>query len=349
MFKNILKKTLGLLLLTVALLLHGNPQAQASSLQLFKFFFPFSADSALKGIAKGELQTDSNTVTNLSDFWAVYYNNTLPPIVFDTLDLDFNPTPQFTLNGDPLVSFGGTNSDGAKFSLFNDGVNSSAIVTNSGGNIVDSAPNLNGFDSQNVIYSFLITAQLPKDTTTVPGVGFPDIGNVEGYIFFPNNVDSLKQPNPDFLPLPAVDYPINDFIFAFSDENNNPRFALIPNGQQSTFTAINPANPNIKGKTAPTNPETFELVLYWDIGYNNPNDTNEVLTTCAGNESFLPSFQGDNSRLVFFDGLNNPEAIYQANRGTLESATSCQVPEPSNVMGLASLLGLTFFLKKSKK
>jgi hypothetical protein len=272
----------------------------------------------------------------------------LPPLVFNTLDLNSNPNPQFTLDGNSFLSFAGTNNNGDIFNITNNGTNANAVVNNGASTLIDSINNTTilPFTAENVIYCFLITADLTKDTTIVPGIGFPDQGSVEGYVLFPNNVDSLKQFNPNFSPLVAVDYPFTDFLFVFSDESDNPRFALIPNGDTGTFTAINPGKVKVKGATNPTNPETFELNLHWDVGYNDPNDTNEVLKTNAGSDLFLPIYQGETSRLVFFDGSQNPEAIYQATTGTLNATKD--IPEPSNIIALASLLGLAFWQKKGK-
>lgn len=346
MYKKLLNQTFLLATLTLALIFNGgfNKQAQAASLEFFKFLFNFESGASLKGFVKGELEPTNNTVSNLSNLFAVYSSPVDTPIVFNTLDLNFNPNPQFTLNGDPLLSFGGVNSNGDSFD-FQNTVNSGTANVFEGSILKDSFSSDTAFpfQAEDIIYPIQIKGDLTKDTTIVPGVNFPDEASINGFLLFDNNVDSLKQNNTDFLPLTATDYPFSDFFVVFSDENGDPNYVLLPDGSPSTFTAINPNQTRGTGKTNPMNPSTFEFLLQWDVGYTDNTNTNEVLKTGAGQNLFLPVLQGEQSRLVFFDSSQNEEAIYQVTTGSLHIPTS---PEPSNLLALVGILGLSFWLKK---
>jgi hypothetical protein len=307
-----------------------------TQLKFFKFMFTFPSGGNLKGVVKGILQSDNNTVTNLSDLFAVYYasfipiamasgkspSESLPPLVFDSLNLDFNSNPQFTLDGSSLISFSGTNNNGDLFTLKNDNNEHSVIINNSE---IDSYFYNNGninfnFQAEEVIYKLKLSVQLEKDLKINPNNGFPNQVNLEGFLLFPNNIEEHKKLNSTCFSQNGIDYPYNDFLFVFSDDEKQPTFALIPNGKECTLTAINPNQTSGTGRTNPINPDQFEFVFHWDAGYNDSQDTHEVLNKNCQTNQCLCKLENKQSQFILLDENGVKEAFYHFKIGTLQAS-----------------------------
>lgn len=315
-------------------------ETTTKSLDFFKFIFEFPSGGTLKGVVKGNLQSDNNTVTNLSDLFAVYYatvipptlenpSETLPPLVFDRLNLELTPQPQFTLDGSQLIAFSGTNINGDLFTINNNNSESFIKITIIDPKLIYSEIDIYSrtnqdfpFQSEQVTYLFHINAELVKDQSIIEGIGFPEQAHIKGFILFPNNIAQLKRVNQEFTTKVAIDYPFFDSFFIFSDANHQPKFALIPNGKESKLTAINPSVPSSYNNVSPTNPETSQLTIIWDIGCKDPNSTNEVLTTGASSDLFLPLFENMRSQFSFFDAEQQIEATYEVKIATCNCFSS---------------------------
>lgn len=309
------------------------------SLDFFKFVFKFPSGGTLKGLVKGQLQPDNNTVANLSNLLAVYYapfippnyqnslDKSLSPIVFNSLNLEFDSLPQFTLNGEELISFSGTNNNGDVFKIKNDPNESLAIVNSAtftlGEIDISSLNNIDeknynfSFKAEKVIYRLHVNVQLEKDTSNISGIGFPDQANLEGFFLFPNNIAELKTFNYNCSSQNGFDYPFQDFLLIFSNEKYEPNFALVSNEQECKLTAINPGRVRVGGTINPSNPDTFEFIGHWNVGYSNPDDLNEIFTKGGSNHQFLEIFEEQKSQFVLLDENGQREAIYNINQGAL--------------------------------
>lgn len=312
-----------------------------TELKFFKFMFSFPSGGNLKGVVKGTLESDNNTVTNLSDLFAVYYapfippipenksisenkcTETLPPLVFDSLNLKIEDNPKFTLKGNDPISFAGTNKKGDTFIISKNAQEGSILITDSSSLKIDCFSQNKEikqfpFNAKNVLYSLSITAEL-NQLSNISNTNFPTEANLQGFLLFSKNINQLKRINKKFTKKPEIEYPFRDFFLVFSTQNKEPNFILIPNGEELIFTAINPSNTRGTGYTNPTNPSQFKLNISWDVGYQDSDDTNEVFNSSAGKNQFLSKFKDESSQLIFYDKQGDKEVIYEITIGELKA------------------------------